>query len=149
MLTLVALLASADAAAGLVAGGTTSTGPMPGCPDLVWGSLPTGGSPEYPDRESLCAAIPGEPLPLDLWPPEDLVSLDEQNDYAERLNSEFLRPRRYVTELGWVGDAHWRLSGDFEGCPSESSFATFGVHLLVRVWYSPEVVEWLKKLLGQ
>ena len=116
---------------------------MPGCPDLVWGSLPIGGSAEYPDRQSLCSSIPGEPLPPDLWPPEDLVSLDEQNAYAERLSSDFLRPRRYDTELGWVGDAHWRLSGDFEGCPSESSFATFGVHLLVRVWYSPEVVDWL------
>ena len=139
LLTLAALLASADA---VVAAGATS-GPIPGCKDLVWGSLPTGGSPQYPDRESLCASIPGQPLPPDLWPPEDPVSLDDQNGYAEQLRSEFLVPRRYATELGWVGDAHWRLSGDFQGCPSDSSFATFGVHLLVRVWYSPEVVEWL------
>jgi hypothetical protein len=116
---------------------------MPGCKDLVWGSLPSGGCPQYPDRESLCASIPGQPLPEDLWPPEDLVSLDEQNGYAERLLSEFLRPRRYATELGWISDAHWRLTGDIQGCPSQSSFASFGVHLLVRVWYSPEVVEWL------
>src|SRR5262245_55762862 len=143
MLTLVALLASVDAVLGQVAGGETSTGPMPGCPDLVFGSLPTAGRPEYPDRQALCASIPGEPLPPDLWPPEDLVSLDEQNGYPKRLLDEFLRPRRYATELGWVGDAHWRLSGDFEGCPSQSSFASFGVHLLVRVWYSPEVVAWL------
>src|SRR5262245_44630188 len=91
VLTLVALLTSADAVLGQVAGG--ATGPMPGCPDLVWGSLPTGGSPEYPDRESLCASIPGEPLPPDLLPPEDLVSADEQNGYAQRLLDEFLRPR--------------------------------------------------------
>ena len=96
-----------------------------------------------PIGKSLCASIPGQPLPADLWPPEDLVSLDEQNAYAERLRAEFLRPRRYATELGWAGDAHWRLSGDLQGCPSQSSFATFGVHLLVRVWYSPEVVDWL------
>ena len=143
LLTLLVLLAGVDAAPGSVAGGAASAGPMPGCPDLVWGSLPSGGSAEYPDRESLCASIPGEPLPPDLWPPEDLVSLDEQNAYAERLRSDFLRPRRYATELGWAGDAHWRLSGDIQGCPSDNSFATFGVHLLVRVWYSPEVVEWL------
>jgi hypothetical protein len=127
----------------LAAGAATSAGPIAGCPDLVFGTLPTGGSAEYPDRESLCSSIPGEPLPPDLLPPEDLVSLDEQNSYAERLSSDFVRPRRYATELGWAGDAHWRLSGDIEGCPSDNSFATFGVHLLVRVWYSPEVVEWL------
>ncbi len=144
LLTLAVLLGHIDAVLGAaVAGAPTDTGPMLGCPDLVWGNLPTGGWPQYPDRESLCASIPGEPLPQDLWPPEDLVSLDDQNAYAERLLSDFLRPRRYATELGWAGDAHWRLSGDIAGCPSDNSFATFGVHLLVRVWYSPEVVEWL------
>ena len=143
LLTLLVLLASADAVPGLNAGGPAGAGPIPGCPDLVWGSLPSGGSAEYPDRQTLCASIPGEPLPQDLWPPEDLVSLDEQNGYTERLLSEFLRPRRFATDLGWAGDAHWRLSGDIQGCPSDNSFVTFGVHLLVRVWYSPEVVEWL------
>jgi hypothetical protein len=128
LLTLLVLLASVDAAPGLVAGGTTSPGPIPGCPDLVWGSLPIGGSAEFPDRQSLCSSIPGEPLPADLLPPEDLVSLEEQNAYAERVLSDFLQPRRYDTELGWAGDARWRLSGDIEGCPSQSSFASFGVH---------------------
>src|SRR5689334_12853191 len=127
-LTLVALLASVHAGLGQIASGAPGAGPMPGCKDVVWGSLPTGGWPGYPDRDSLCASIPGEPLPSDLLPPEDLVSLDEQNGYAKRLLDEFLRPRRYSTELGWIGDAHWRLSGDFEGCPSESTFASFGVH---------------------
>jgi hypothetical protein len=117
--------------------------PIPGCPDLVWGSLPAPGRPDIPDKQTLCSAIPGTPLPTELWPPEQLVTLDEQNGYAERLRSEFLVPRVYDTKLGWVGDAHWRLSGDFEGCPSDGSFANFGVHLLVRVWYSPEVVAWL------
>jgi MYXO-CTERM domain-containing protein len=127
----------------VVAGGAPSGGPIRDCPDLVWGSLPPAGSPDFPDRETLCASIPGEPLPPDLLPPEDLVSVDEQNAYAERLRAEFLLPRRYATELGWAGDARWRLSGDIQGCPSDNSFVTFGVHLLVRVWYSPEVVEWL------
>ena len=143
LLTLLVLLAGVDAAPGAVGGGAASPGPMPGCPDLVWGSLPGEGSAEFPDREALCSSIPGQPLPPDLWPPEDLVTLDEQNAYAERLRAEFFRTRRYATELGWAGDAHWRLSGDLQGCPSQNSFASFGVHLLVRVWYSPEVVEWL------
>src|SRR5262245_226052 len=125
MLALVALLASIDAVLGQVAGGATGAGPIPGCSDLVWGSLPPGGSAQYPDRESLCSSIPGEPLPSDLLPPEDLVSLDEQNGYASRMLSEFLRPRRFATELGWAGDARWRLSGDIQGCPSDNSFATF------------------------
>jgi len=101
------------------------------------------GRPDIPDEQALCSSIPGRPLPEDLWPPEQLVSLDEQNDYVERLREEFLKPRLYATELGWVGDAHWRLSGDFQGCPSDGTFASFGVHLLVRVWYSPEVVAWM------
>jgi hypothetical protein len=120
-----------------------ASGPIRGCPDLVWGRLPAPGRPDIPDKKTLCAAIPGTPLPPAFWPPEQLVTLDEQNGYAERLRSEFLLPRVYDTELGWVGDAHWRLSGDFEGCPSDGSFANFGVHLMVRVWYSPEVVAWM------
>jgi hypothetical protein len=100
----------------------------------MWGSLPAPGRPDIPDKQTLCSAIPGTPLPTELWPPEQLVTLDEQNGYAERLRSELLIPRVYDTRLGWVGDAHWRLSGDFEGCPSDGSFANFGVHLLVRVW---------------
>src|SRR6185369_14791703 len=106
LLTLLVLIASADAVPGLVVSSGTSVGPMPDCPDIVWGSLPPAGSPDYPDRESLCSSIPGEPLPPDLLPPEDLVSLDEQNAYADRLSSDFVRPRRYATELGWAGDAH-------------------------------------------
>jgi hypothetical protein len=124
-------------------GALGAAGPIAGCPDLVWGSLPDPGRADLPDREALCSAIPGEPLPEDLWPPLALVTMDDQNEYAARLRSDFLEPRRYATELGWIGDAHWRLSGDFAGCPSDSTFASFGVHLLVRVWYSPEVVAWL------
>lgn len=143
----VAPLAGRPAFAAMAAAGSAppgaASGPIAGCPDLVWGSLPAPGRSDLPDEQALCSAIPGEPLPEDLWPPEQLVSLDDQNAYIERLRRDFLEPRRYATELGWVGDAHWRLSGDVAGCPSDSTFATFGVHLLVRVWYSPEVVAWL------
>src|SRR5581483_7711135 len=115
----------AAAASGDVAlPGAAADGPIPGCRDLVWGSLPAMGRPDIPDEQALCSSIPGRPLPEDLWPPEQLVSLDEQNDYVERLREEFLKPRLYATELGWVGDAHWRLSGDFQGCPSDGTFAS-------------------------
>jgi hypothetical protein len=80
-------------------------------PDLVW--QPTG---EDIPIDNLSSSIPDEPLPLDLWPPEDLVSLDEQNAYVEPA-PDFLLPR-HDTELGW-----WETpAGDFPAisrCPSE------------------------------
>lgn len=123
-------------------------GPLPFCPDLVWGNLPPRGNARFPNRETLCSAPIGQPLPKDLYPPlppetkDDPSPMEAENEYQEKLLA-FLERRGFDTELGWAGDAHWRLTGDIEGCPCDSTFETFGVHLLVRAWYSPEVVEWL------
>ncbi len=118
-------------------------GPLPGCADLVWGQLPPPGNPRFPDKDALCSGPPpGKPLPVEFVPPLPPMTPTEENAYAENLRS-FLIAGGYDTELDWAGDAHWRLSGDVQGCPSDDTFATFGVHLMVRVWYSPEVVEWL------
>jgi hypothetical protein len=143
MLVVAAVIAGCAPGPAPLSASAAVSGPIPGCPDLVFGSLPTPGRPDFPDKQTLCSAIPGKPLPAQFLPPEQLVSLDDQNGYAENLRLNFLVPRVYDTQLGWVGDAHWRLSGDFEGCPSDGGFASFGVHLLIRVWYSPEVVAWL------
>ena len=45
--------------------------------------------------------------------------------------------------LGWIGDARWRLTGDWAGCPTSNHKWTNEVHPAVRIYYSPEVMKWL------
>ena len=54
---------------------------------------------------------------------------------------EFLRNRDYINELNWIGDMNWRLTGPYVGAIGEG--LNYGVHPAVRIYYSPEVVEWL------
>ena len=54
---------------------------------------------------------------------------------------DFLRVRGYEDELGWAGDLNWRLTGPYVG-PIGSGQA-YGVHPAVRLFYSPELIEWL------
>lgn len=61
----------------------------------------------------------------------------------------FLRDERYK-QLGWLHDADWRLTGPFDGCPcpdGTSNGCVAGVnkgpHPAVRIYYSPEVIDWM------
>lgn len=97
--------------------------------------------PTQEEIEQYCASSdPGLPAPDSLRNPPPLSSLDDKNYYDAQMQ-DFLREKGYVNELGWPGDLNWRLTGPYVG-PIGSGQA-YGVHPAVRLFYSPEVVEWL------
>ena len=44
--------------------------------------------------------------------------------------------------LNWMHDPRWRLTGAWQGCPGSGGTST-EVHPAVRIYYSPEVMQWL------
>ncbi len=92
--------------------------------------------------DAWCAAHPdrGRPLPEELRAPPPLASLEEKNRFDERLEA-FAKSEAYRVELGWIGDAGWRFTGPYVG--EIGSGYSYGTHLPVRIYYSPEVIDWL------
>ena len=90
--------------------------------------------------QAWCDAHPdrGRPAALPL-PTATLSDLDAKNAYDEALRG-FMRAKTYRT-LGWVADRDWRLTGPWVGTFEDGD--SYGVHPAVRVWYSPEVTDWL------
>jgi hypothetical protein len=72
-------------------------------------------------------------------PPAEMSDLDAKNRFDFSLRT-FLRERRYRS-LGWISDRDWRLTGPYAGAFPDGK--SYGVHPAVRVWYSPEVTDWL------
>jgi len=87
---------------------------------------------EHPDR--------GRPLPAELRDPPAPSELDAYQAYNERLQ-EFLTTEEYAG-LGWVHDLNWRMSGP-SVVADGSYFNNYGPHFPLRVYYSPEMVDWL------
>lgn len=94
---------------------------------------------EHPDR--------GIPLPDHLKKPKPITDLEAKNLYDLQMD-EFLKTEAYKRKtgpgaLGWFGDTEWRFTGPVVGNFTEqqnpSSFAT---HIPVKVWYSPEMIDW-------
>lgn len=73
------------------------------------------------------------PLPVGMSDPA------AKNAYDETLR-KFLRDREY-RKLGWVPDQRWRMTGPYVG--PFGGGKSYGVHPAVRIWYSPEVVDWM------
>lgn len=117
------------------------------CPDLPHEPLPDPGLP-WDDIDSFCADPErGKPW-VDAAPPPGVVSGPAMNAYAEKVHA-FMWSKAYRDTdqdgqpgLGWRRDARWRLSGNYVGCPDQGG-SYKGTHLLVRVYYSPEVVDWM------
>lgn len=117
------------------------------------------GLPPFPANQPadwVCADSPPEPSPAQIaaWcdahpdrgtpaslpvPPADITDLDAKNafDFALR---DFLRERTYRA-LKWIPDQQWRMTGPYVGDFPDGK--SYGVHPAVRIWYSPEVVDWL------
>jgi len=92
--------------------------------------------------DELClTADGGQPLPMNLRTPPPLSMLDDKNIYDFEMES-FLRNRDYAEGgLDWLHDLGWRLTGPYVG-PIGNGL-NFGTHPAVKVYYSPEVIDWL------
>lgn len=83
----------------------------------------------------------GEPAPPAFRNPPPVSDLAAKNAFDENFR-EFIRDRRYANDLDWNRDLNWRMTGPYVGAIGFGEF--FGVHSsAVRIYYSPEVVEWL------
>jgi len=94
----------------------------------------------WKDVAALCAAPHGTAWAPPSFADPDQAALDVQ---------AFLRGEQYKA-LGWLHDADWRLTGPFEGCscPDGTSGGcdpgvSKGPHPAVRIYYSPEVIDWM------
>ena len=83
----------------------------------------------------------GEPAPEYLRNPPPLSMLDEKNNYDLDFQT-FIRDRLYDTELGWKSDKTWRMTGPWGG-DFGSDGENLTTHNAIKMYYSPEVVEWL------
>jgi hypothetical protein len=105
------------------------------CPDSLAGAKPE-------EIQAWCAGHPnrGLPLPAFLTNPPPLSELRAKNAYDLQLEA-FFKTEAYKTELKWISDATWRFTGPYVG--EIGSGSSYGTHLPVRIYYSPEVVDWL------
>lgn len=94
------------------------------------------------DINEFCAANfnAGELLPIEFRNPPPISDLDAKNEYDLAFR-DFLRARDYAIELGWAGDMNWRMTGPYVG--QIGSGESYGVHPAVRIYYSPEMIDWL------
>ena len=97
--------------------------------------------------DAWCASHPdrGLPLPPDLRNPPPVSDFVNYVDYSNHLK-DFLTgkvPGQSYQDLGWVSDAHWRLSGPSVNPPGGNFSHNYGPHFPLKVYYSPEMVDWL------
>ncbi len=95
----------------------------------------------WSDPAALCAqAARGEPWSGAI-PPLTPSWVEESDSYAERVRS-FLQNLDYrEPPYAWLSDANWRMTGPFEGCAPNGD--NRGPHPAVRIYYSPEVIDWM------
>lgn len=98
--------------------------------------------PSKQEIASWCAdtAPHGIALPAELATPPSMQDLTAKNLYDQRLQA-FLRAKTYETDLNWSSDKQWRLTGPYVG--EIGSGDNYGSHPGVKIYYSPEVVEWM------
>jgi hypothetical protein len=121
--------------------GPLPPGPLPDDPQQ-WICAHRGPEPSAADVAAWCRAHPdrGQPLPDDLRDPPPPADYDAWQAYNLRLET-FLTSQEYV-RLGWVSDERWRFSGP--SVVEDGSYShNYGPHFPLRVYYSPEVVDWL------
>lgn len=101
----------------------------------------------WSDVDALCAD-PNRGQPWNqVLPPADPAGNDA---YALQLQT-FVRDGLYKQQpYSWLHDADWRLTGPYEGCtcppgsPSDcKAGSSRGPHPAVRIYYSPEIIDWL------
>jgi hypothetical protein len=125
---------------GTAADSAATLPPFPADQPSQWVCSDSPPEPEPAAVDAWCKANPDRGKPADLGAlPASVTDLDAKNRYDIALR-DFLRNRDYRA-LGWIPDQQWRLTGPIVG--DIDSGASYGVHPAVRVWYSPEVTDWL------
>lgn len=67
--------------------------------------------------------------------------VQSSDDYALSVRG-FLRDLSYrKAPYAWLHDANWRMTGPFQGCAPDG--VNQGPHPAVRIYYSPEVIDWM------
>src|SRR5262249_52974277 len=95
--------------------------------------------------DTWCAEHDGQGQPAPLPPPTaaTLSNPKEKNRYDLQLR-RFLQSRAYAEQLGWAHDQEWRLTGPLVGDLQDlANVDNYGVHPVVRIYYSPEMTHWL------
>lgn len=71
-------------------------------------------------------------------------------DWVQREEAYSLKVQTFLRGLdyrkapyAWLRDADWRMTGEYEGCPPNG--INRGPHPAVRIYYSPEVIDWMCK----
>ncbi len=120
---------------------TTNEGPLPKDPSR-WVCKSSLVPPTQEQIDEFCSmhSGAGREAPINLQDPPPLSDLDAKNEY-DLAFQDFLIARDYVNELEWSGDMNWRLTGPYVGEIGKGQ--NYGVHPAVRIYYSPEVLEWL------
>jgi hypothetical protein len=138
-LLLLTALASCESAGEATAPRTAAS--VPAASACVAPELPPPPDVPWKSAEELCAtAKRGEPW-LEALPPLGPDWPARTDEYALRVQS-FLRSLAYrKAPYSWLRDASWRLTGSYEGCPPNG--ANDGPHPAVRIYYSPQVIEWM------
>lgn len=116
-------------------------GPLPANPQ-EWICAASKPAPTEAEIGAWCRAHAdrGRPVPADLRDPPPPADFEAYQAYNVRLE-QFLTRQEYAA-LGWVYDPNWRFSGP--SVVADGSFSNnYGPHFPLRVYYSPEVVDWL------
>jgi hypothetical protein len=92
------------------------------------------------DVQQWCRDNAERGLPASLPVPAPLSRLTDKNFYDVQVLQTFLRGREYI-DLGWKHDRHWRFTGPYVGTIGAGN--SFGTHPAVRIYYSPEIIDWL------
>ena len=115
-------------------------GPLPANPqEWICESSPPATQAEI---DAWCRAHPdrGEPLPAALRDPPPVSDFAAYQDFNVAMQ-QFLVGKKYL-DLGWVADRDWRFSGPTL-VAGDSYGTNYGPHFPLRVYYSPEMVDWL------
>lgn len=115
--------------------------PLPPDPNQ-WACESSYTPPTHAQIDEFCSTHTGagQKAPINLQNPPPLTELDAKNEYDQAFLN-FLEARDYANVLDWAGDMYWRLTGPYVGEIGKGQ--NYGVHPAVRIYYSPEVVEWL------
>ena len=124
---------------------------------FLWGNLYAAGETPLPPNpkdwaceiheppqkliEQWCKSNLDRGLSSTLQAPGSLLDLDAKNAFDLAL-TDFVMQKKYV-DYGWLHDQRWRMTGPYVGKPNSTNGKNYGVHPAVKIYYSPEIIDWM------